>query len=144
MKLRILAVGRVKERFTQDWINEYLKRLTKYCRLEIVELKESNKILEGKNILKSIKDDEYVVALERVGELWKSEDLAEWLKKQFMERNICFVVGGPDGLSPEVLSKAHLHLSLSNMTFTHQMARVLLLEQIYRAFTIIRNEQYHK
>ena len=144
MRLRILAVGKIKEAFTKDWINEYLKRLNKYCKLEIIEIKESNKKIEGFEIIKHIKDNELVVAIERVGESLKSEDFAEWMKKHFIERNICFITGGCEGLSPEVLSKSHLHLSLSNMTFTHQMARVILLEQIYRAFTIIKGESYHK
>src|SRR3989338_10332046 len=142
MKIRILAIGKVKERFTQEWINEFLKRLTKYCKLEIIEIKESNKINEGKELLKRIKDNEVIIALERVGENMKSEDFSEFVKKQ--EKNICFIIGGPEGLAPIVLEKSQFHLSLSNMTFTHQIARLLILEQIYRAFTIIKGEKYHK
>lgn len=144
MKIRILAIGKVKEHFTQEWIDEFLKRLTKYCKLEIIEIKESNKSEEGKELLNRIKDNYFIVALERVGELMKTEDFSELIKKKIQEKNICFIIGGPEGLSAEVLQKSQLHLSLSNMTFTHQIARLLLIEQIYRAFTIIKGEKYHK
>lgn len=144
MKIRILAIGKVKERFTQEWINEFLKRLNKYCKLEIVEIKENNKKKEGEELIKRIKENEFVIALERVGEKINSEDFSELIKKKIQEKDICFIIGGPEGLDAEVLQKSQLHLSISNMTFTHQIARLLLIEQIYRAFTIIKGEKYHK
>jgi len=144
MKIRILAIGKVKERFTQEWINEFLKRLNKYCKLEIIEIKESNKKKEAEELIKKIRDDEFVIALERVGQQINSEDFSELIKKKIQEKDICFIIGGPDGLDAEVLQKTKLHLSISNMTFTHQIARLLLIEQIYRAFTIIKGEKYHK
>jgi len=144
MKIRILAIGKVKERFTQEWINEFLKRMNKYCKLEIIELKENNKKKEAEELIKKIRDDEFVIALERVGQQINSEDFSELIKKKIQEKDICFIIGGPDGLDAEVLQKTKLHLSISNMTFTHQIARLLLIEQIYRAFTIIKGEKYHK
>lgn len=143
MKIRILAVGKLNENL-RELAEEYLARLQKYCKLEFYEFKESNKNDEGKLLLSKIKDDEYVIALERVGEAVYSESFSDFLKKKILESNICFIIGGPEGVSGEILRRAQKHLSLSNMTFPHQLARVMLLEQIYRAFTIIKGEKYHK
>lgn len=143
MKIKILSVGKLNEHF-RELAEEYLARLQKYCRIETQEIKESNKMEEGKQLIAKIKDDEYAIALERVGDATYSEDFAQFLKKKNMESNICFILGGPDGLSGEVLKRCQKHLSLSNMTFPHQLARVMVLEQIYRAFTIMKGEKYHK
>ncbi|HSU72225.1 MAG TPA: 23S rRNA (pseudouridine(1915)-N(3))-methyltransferase RlmH [Candidatus Binatia bacterium] len=143
MKIRILAVGKVKERFTQEWIDEFLKRLTKYCRIEIDEIKESTREKEGVELLKRIRD-EYVIALDVHGKSASSEAFAQLLKQKTMEKNVLFVIGGPEGWSAEVLKRANESISLSAMTFTHQIARVLLLEQIYRGFTILHGGPYHK
>lgn len=144
MKISILAVGKVKERFTQEWIDEFLKRLTKYCRLEIDEIKESTKEKEGVELLKRIRDDDYVVALDIRGKSMSSESFAQLLKQKTMEKHVLFLIGGPDGWSPEVLKRANERISLSSMTFTHQLARLLLVEQIYRGMTILHHGAYHK
>ncbi|MCX6694888.1 MAG: 23S rRNA (pseudouridine(1915)-N(3))-methyltransferase RlmH [Candidatus Altiarchaeota archaeon] len=145
--IRILCVGRLKEKFLQDAAFEYLKRLGKYVRLEIVEFRECadknpdvSKRLEGEQILAKIKPGEYVVVLDGSGGQFSSLEFSELLKKP----DLSFVVGGPDGLSDGVKAKAGLIMGLSRMTFTHQMVRVFLLEQIYRGFTILKNERYHK
>lgn len=144
MKIKILSIGTIKEPFAKEWINEYLKRFTKYCNLEFLEIKESNKKQEGEELLKRIKDEDFVVVLDMVGKQLNSEELAQVIKKEIMQKNISFIIGGPEGLSEEILNKAHLKLSFSRMTFTHQMIRLFLIEQIYRAFTIIKGEKYHK
>ena len=144
MKLGILAVGRVKERFTQEWIDEFLKRLTKYCKLTINEIRESSPSKEGEELLKKIKDDDYVIALDIKGKSMSSEEFSSVLQKRMMERNILFIIGGPDGWSADVLKRANERISFGAMTFTHQIARMLLLEQIYRAMTIQHGGQYHK
>ncbi|MBI5065145.1 23S rRNA (pseudouridine(1915)-N(3))-methyltransferase RlmH [Candidatus Woesearchaeota archaeon] len=144
MKLRLISIGTIKEPFAKEWINEYLKRFTKYCNLEFLEIKESNKKQEGEELLKRIKDNDFVVVLDMAGKQLSSEELSEVIKREIMQKNISFIIGGPEGLSEEVISKAHLKLSFSRMTFTHQMIRLFLIEQIYRAFTIIKGEKYHK
>ncbi|MEK6857169.1 MAG: 23S rRNA (pseudouridine(1915)-N(3))-methyltransferase RlmH [Nanoarchaeota archaeon] len=143
MKIKILAVGKQSEYF-RELAEEYLARLPKYCRIEVQEIRESTKMEEGKQLLAKIKDDEYAIALERVGDAPYTEDFAQFLKNKNMESNICFILGGSEGLSGEVLKRSQKHLSLSNMTFPHQLARVMILEQIYRAFTIMKGEKYHK
>lgn len=144
MKISILAIGKVKERFTQEWIDEFLKRLTKYCRLEIDEIKESTKEKEAVELLRRIRDDDYVVALDIRGKPTSSEAFAQLLKVKTMEKHVLFLIGGPDGWSPEVLKRANERISLSSMTFTHQIARLLLVEQIYRGMTILHGGAYHK
>ncbi len=144
MKIRILSIGTIKEPFAKEWINEYLKRFTKYCNLEFLEIKESNKKQEGEELLKRIKEDDFVIVLDFRGNQVSSEELAQVIKKEIMQKNISFIIGGPEGLSEKILNKAHLKLSFSRMTFTHQMIRLFLIEQIYRAFTIIKGEKYHK
>jgi 23S rRNA (pseudouridine1915-N3)-methyltransferase len=143
MKIRILAVGKIKERFTQEWIDEFLKRLTKYCKLSVEELKESGKENEGNDILRHIREDDYVIALDIRGKSMSSETFAQLLKVKTMEKNVTFLIGGADGLSQEVLKRANERISFSAMTFTHQLARLLLLEQVYRAYTILNGEKYH-
>ncbi|MBI2565069.1 23S rRNA (pseudouridine(1915)-N(3))-methyltransferase RlmH [Candidatus Woesearchaeota archaeon] len=142
--IKILAAGKLKEKFSQEWAKEYLKRLKKYDRVEILEFKESNSKKEAEQFLRLIKNKDCVVALERVGESMKSEDFVPFIQQTLRNKNLCFLIGGPEGLAPEILTKADLHLSLSAMTFTHQMTRVILLEQIYRAFTILNKEPYHR
>ena len=145
MKIRIIAVGKAKERFTKEWIGEFLKRMQKYASLEIIEQKEQASIeAEAKELLRMIKPDEYAIALDAKGTMPSSEDFAALLKQKTIEKNIVFVIGSDKGLSKDVIGKAHYRLSLSRMTFTHQIARLLLIEQIYRAFTIMKGERYHK
>lgn len=159
MNITILAIGKLKEKYWQDAIKEYSKRLGKYCRIEIIELKEtllranpsaadeeSVKISEGQQILSKIKPGDYVITLEIQGKPLSSVELAEHIEKLGVsgKSNIVFIIGGSLGLSKEVSKRADFKLSFSAMTFPHQMMRVILLEQIYRSFKIIKNEAYHK
>lgn len=159
MNITILCIGKLKERYWVDAIQEYSKRLSKYCTLSINELKEEKapdnpsnaeemavKEAEGKSILKQIKKDTFVIALEVKGKELTSEALADKIETLGIDgkSDVAFVIGGSIGLSDEVLERADFRLSFSKMTFPHQMMRVILLEQIYRAFKIIRNETYHK
>ncbi|MDP3966514.1 MAG: 23S rRNA (pseudouridine(1915)-N(3))-methyltransferase RlmH [archaeon] len=144
MKIRILSIGRIKERSAQEWINEFLKRIQKYCTLEILEIKESNKKNESEELLKRIKDKDFNIVLDLSGRQVSSEELSQVIKNQIMQKDICFIIGGPEGFDSELLGKAQFVLNLSRMTLTHQMARLFLIEQIYRAFTILKGQKYHK
>ncbi len=159
MNVQIICIGKLKEKYWTDAIKEYSKRLSRFCNLEITELKESLlpanasaadeekvKAEEGKEILKAIKDGTYVITLEINGKALTSEELASKIDDLgIMGRSsVAFVIGGSLGLSPEVSRRADFKLSFSKMTFPHQMMRVILLEQIYRSFKINRHEAYHK
>ena len=146
MNIRIIAVGKLKEKYWTDAVAEYSKRLGAYCSLEIVELKDTNTAEEGERILSRIKKDDYVITLEIKGKSLDSEGLAGKIEQLGIDgkSSIAFVIGGSEGLAPEVSSRADYKLSFSAMTFPHQMMRVILLEQIYRSFKIIRHETYHK
>jgi 23S rRNA (pseudouridine1915-N3)-methyltransferase len=159
MNITILCIGKLKERYWTEAVQEYSKRLGKYCTLTINELKEEKapdnasaaeetavKEAEGKSILKQIKKDAYVIALEIEGKELTSEALSEKIEALGVagKSDLVFLIGGSLGLSDEVLSRADFRLSFSKMTFPHQMMRVILLEQIYRSFKIMRNETYHK
>lgn len=159
MNITILAVGKLKERYWTDAIKEYSKRLGGYCSLNIVELKESLlrnnpsaadeeavKNKEGEEILARIKKSDFVITLEINGKSLSSTELAEKIEGLGIngKSSIIFVIGGSLGLSKEVSLRADFRLSFSAMTFPHQMMRVILLEQIYRSFKIIKNEAYHK
>lgn len=149
--IKIICVGKIKEKFFKEAILEYQKRLTKYSKLEIIELPdfsltpEQNKEKEGELILKNIKEKDYVITMEIMGKKLDSIELSNFLNKTQIENsNIVFVIGGSDGLSDEVKNRSNYAISFSNLTFPHQLFRVILLEQIYRAFKIINNESYHK
>lgn len=149
MNIRILCVGTLKEKYWKDAVAEYSKRLTAYCALSIEEVRESpleDVNEEGDRILKKIKSDEVVIALEIQGASKSSTELSSELDALALagKSNIVFVIGGSMGLSAAVSSRADRSLSFSKMTFPHQMMRVILLEQIYRSFKISRNEKYHK
>lgn len=147
--IKIICVGKIKEKYFINAIEEYKKRLSKYINLEIIELPDYNydmvktKIEEGKNILSKILDKDYVVTLDIKGKELDSIDLSNFIDKN-ISRNITFVIGGSNGLSNDVLKRANYSLSFSKLTFPHQLFRILLLEQIYRSFKIIHNESYHK
>jgi 23S rRNA (pseudouridine1915-N3)-methyltransferase len=143
MIVRLICVGKVKERFTQEWLREFEKRLTKYCAFEVVELKETSKDKEAGEILRLIKSDDVIVLFDVGGKTFSSSEFAELLRKQTAKR-VVLVIGGPDGVTDEVRKRANHLISISRMTFTHQIARLLVTEQLYRAFTIIRGERYHK
>lgn len=156
MKIKIIALGKIKEKFLKDGIDEFLKRLTPYTSIEIIELqpieiKDENLIekaldQEAEKILANIKKDSYVITLEILGKQLSSEDFAfkidEITKNGISE--LVFVIGSSCGISPKVSQRANFKLSISKMTFLHQFARLLLVEQIYRAFKILKNETYHK
>lgn len=147
--IKIICVGKIKEKYLKDAIKEYQKRLSKYTKLEIIELPDYNydmvktKIEEGKNILSKISERDYVVTLEINGKEFNSISLSSFIDKN-ISKNITFVIGGSNGLSDDVLKRSNYSLSFSKLTFPHQLFRILLLEQIYRSFKIINNEAYHK
>ena len=159
MKITLLTVGKVKEKYLRDGIAEYSKRLGKYCRLEIVEVtdertpdrasqaeEEQIKRIEGERLLRGIRETDYVIALAIDGTMLDSVELSEKMEKLGVqgESNLVFVIGGSLGLSDEILRRADYRLSFSSMTFPHQLMRLILLEQIYRGFRIMRGEPYHK
>lgn len=159
MNIQIVSVGKIKEKYIKQGISEFGKRLRPYCKLTFDEVAdeqapenlsdkelEAVKDKEGKRILNKIKDGQYVIALAIDGKQWSSEQLAEELEKLtiYGKSNVTFIIGGSNGLSEEVLKRANVKLSFSNMTFPHQLMRLILMEQIYRAFKIQRGEPYHK
>ena len=146
MNITILCIGKLKERYWVEAIAEYSKRLTRYCSLSIEELKEDSLFAEGQNILKRIKKDSHVITLEIKGSMLTSDALAERIHLLGIEgkSDITFIIGGSVGIAEEVSERADYKLSFSKMTFPHQMMRVVLLEQIYRSFKIIKGETYHK
>jgi len=146
LNITILCVGKLKEKYWTDAALEYIKRLSKYCVLQIDELKESEPVSEGAAIIKRVKNEDYVIALEITGEGLDSVELSEKIKELAItgRSRIVFVIGGSDGFSKDVSERADRLLSFSKMTFPHQMMRVILLEQLYRSFKIINNEKYHK
>lgn len=149
MNIKILCIGKLKERFWKEAIQEYSKRLGAYAKVNIEEVKESrsdNIDEEGKSLLGRIKDDDYVITLEVEGKVMSSPALAKKIEGLGIcgKSKIVFVIGGSNGLSEDVRGRSDFALSFSAMTFPHQMMRVILLEQIYRSFKIIRGEEYHK
>lgn len=159
MKITILSVGKIKEKFFIDAVNEYKKRLSKFCTIieEVVQDERADegfsdkeieqvKIIEGQKILKKIKDNSYAIVLCIEGNQLSSTELADKIRNLAINgsSDICFVIGGSNGLSDDVLKRADMKLSFSKMTFPYQLFKVLLLEQIYRAFKINANESYHK
>lgn len=147
--IKIICVGKIKEKYFIDAIAEYKKRLGKYTSFDVVELPDYNydisKIIyeEGKNILSKINDRDFVIAMEISGNKMSSLELSKFIDSN-ISKNITFVIGGSYGLSSDVLKRANYKLSFSELTFPHQLFRVMLFEQIYRAFKIINNESYHK
>lgn len=159
MRITVVCVGKIKEKFYRDAVSEYEKRLSKYCRLEIVEVADEKtpegvgtlqkeKILEKEagRILEKIRDDALVCTLEVSGKKLSSEGLADWMQQLAVRGNssISFVIGGSLGLHDSVRARSDFALSFSDMTFPHQLMRVILCEQVYRAFRIINGEPYHK
>ena len=150
--IKIICVGKIKEKYLIDAIEEYLKRLGKYSKIEIIELQDESqgeidkiKKIEGLKIEKYISPKDYVISLEIDGKKLTSEEFANLIDKELIEySNITFIIGGSYGIDESIKEKANYHLSFSSMTFPHQLFRVLLLEQIYRAFKINNNESYHK
>lgn len=146
-RIGLICTGKLKESFYIDACEEYAKRLGRYCALERVELPESGDVeRDGEAVLKKLAPDAYVVALCVEGKPYSSQELAELLRAcaNRGKSRVCFVIGGSDGLSPEVKERANARVSMSRMTFPHHLARVMVLEQIYRAFTILEGGKYHK
>jgi 23S rRNA (pseudouridine1915-N3)-methyltransferase len=159
MRVQVICIGKLKEKYWTEAVSEYAKRLSKYCDLEITELKETKLVdkaskaqeeavieEEGRTILKHVKDSSFVISLEIQGKSLSSEELSQKFEELSLDGNshLTFIIGGSLGLSKDVSRRADFKLSFSKMTFPHQMMRVILLEQIYRAFKIIKNEAYHK
>lgn len=159
MKITLITVGKIKEKYLKDAIAEYSKRLSKYCKLEIIEvadektpdnaseaMEEIIRVKEAEKILKYVKKDAYVVTLEIQGKELSSEEFAEKIERLGIQgtSHMIFIIGGSIGLGEEVLGKSDFALSFSKMTFPHQLMRVILLEQIYRSYRIINGEPYHK
>lgn len=159
MKITLVTVGKLKERFWVEAVAEYSKRLSRYCKLEILQaadektpdrasqaLEEQIKEREGQRILSLIPDNSYVIALAIEGNMLNSEELADKIGRLGVDgaRQIVFVIGGSLGLSTQVLKRADYQLSFSKMTYPHQLMRVVLLEQIYRSYRILNKQPYHK
>ena len=147
--IKIICVGKIKEKYIKDATYDYLKRISKYHKTEIIELpdynydKEKTIKEEGKNILNKISDKDYVITLEINGKKIDSIKLSKVIENN-ISNNITFVIGGSYGLSDDVIKRSNYQLSFSDLTFPHGLFRVILLEQIYRSFKIISNETYHK
>ena len=159
MKIELICVGKLKEKYLVQAIDEYSKRLSRYCKLSIIELADEKtpdnasekeelmiKNKEGEKILGKISDSAFVIALDLKGKMISSEELASFIADCGVRGNshIVFVIGGSLGLSEEVLQRANYKLCFSKMTFPHQLFRVMLLEQVYRGFRINNGEPYHK
>ncbi len=159
MRITVVSVGKIKEKYLVMAITEYAKRLSRYIKLEFAEVTDEKtpdgaslseelqiKKIEGQKILKNIKDGAYVIALAIHGKMSSSEELAQTIEGLGVKgvSHIVFVIGGSLGLSEEVIDRADYLLSFSKMTFPHQLMKVILLEQIYRAYRINTNEPYHK
>lgn len=159
MEIRILSVGKIKEKYLNDGIAEYTKRLGRYCRLSFVQVADEKtpdkasdafnaqiKATEGQRLLKHIREQDYVIVLAIDGKMLDSVELSRFMERLGVqgESTIDLVIGGSLGLSDEVLERADFKLSFSSMTFPHQLMQLILLEQIYRGFRIMNHEPYHK
>lgn len=159
MKITILCVGKIKEKYFTQGIEEYAKRLSRYCKLEIIEVPDEKtpdqasegmeqqiKAKEGERLKKYIREDAYVIALAINGTQLSSTELSDKIEKLGVSgiSHIIFLIGGSLGMDDSLLKRADYKLSFSKMTFPHQMMRMILLEQIYRSYRIIKNEPYHK
>ncbi|MFJ8259097.1 23S rRNA (pseudouridine(1915)-N(3))-methyltransferase RlmH [Peribacillus asahii] len=159
MNITIVTVGKLKEKYLKQGIDEYLKRLTAYAKVDIIELPDEKapetlsdvemlqiKEKEGERILSKINPDAHVIALAIEGKMKTSEELADTIEKlgTYGKSKVAFIIGGSLGLSAEVMKRADEALSFSKMTFPHQLMRLILVEQVYRAFRIMRGEPYHK
>ena len=150
--IKLICVGKIKEKYLNDAINEYRRRLSKYTKLDIIELPDSSyneidkvKNMEGKLILKHLKENDNVIVLDINGQELSSVELTDKLcSQEVINSNLTFIIGGSYGLSDEVKKRANYSISFSKLTFPHQLFRVILLEQIYRTYKIRNNENYHK
>ncbi len=159
LKIHIIAVGKIKEKYMQQGIDDLKKRIIRYAKLDIIEVPDEKvpnnastsdeiqvKESEGEKVLGKIKKDSYVIALNIAGKTYSSEKMAEKIDKLALEgkSDITYVIGGSLGLSRKVLDRVDEEISFGKMTFPHQLMRLILLEQIFRSFKIIKGETYHK
>lgn len=159
MHIQIIAVGKLKEKYWTDGIAEYTKRLTPYAKLTITEIAEEKasermseaeemqvKQKEGERIIAALKPDSYAIAMAIGGQMWTSEELAEQIERlgTYGKSHVTFLIGGSNGMSDDVLKRADAKLSFGRITYPHQLIRLVLVEQVYRAFKIMRGEPYHK
>lgn len=159
MHIKILTVGKLKEKYLVQGINEYTKRLSKYAKIEIIETPDEKapenlspaemiqvKAKEGQRLLAKIKDNEFVFALAINGKNPSSEDFAQQIEQLGIQgkSQLCFIIGGSLGLSDDVINRSNAQISFGKMTYPHQLMRLILIEQLYRAFRIQKGEPYHK
>lgn len=143
--IKIICIGKLKEQYLKEGINDYQKRINKYHKLEIIELLDSNIDKEKELILKNITPKDYIITLDIEGTNISSKELANKLDKTFITNpNITFIIGGSDGLHQDIKKLSNYSLSFSKLTFPHGLFRLILLEQLYRSFKILNNESYHK
>ena len=140
--IKLICIGKVKEPFVREGVNEFTKRLGAFVRFEVLEIKDSDPEKEAKDIISKIKNEK-VFLLDEKGKEYSSYEFSELIKKESYDRDVLFIMGGPEGLSQE-LKRKYPSIALSKMTFTHEMARFFFVEQLYRAFTIMKNMKYHK
>lgn len=144
--IKIICIGKIKEKYLTDGINDYLKRLTKYHKVELIELKDSDIKKEKEEILKVLNEDSYIISLAIEGKEYKTTELSEKIDNLLTngKSNITFIIGGSNGIDEEIKNISNELLSFSKLTFPHGLFRLILLEQIYRIFKIQNNETYHK
>lgn len=157
--IRIIGCGKIKEKWMRDGLAEYVKRIGAYDKLEVLEVADEKtpdnnseaenemvKVKEGKRILRLIKDDDYVILLDLAGKTMDSEKLSSFIEQLYVKgkSRIDFVIGGSLGVSKDLINRADFRWKLSDNTFPHQLCRIIVTEQIYRAFRIMHNEPYHK
>ena len=143
--IKIICIGKLKEKYLIDGVEDYLKRLRKYHKIDLIELPDSNITSEGNEILKHISQKDYIISLAIKGIELSSIELSEKLDKIFISNsNITFVIGGSNGIREDILKQSNMLLSFSKLTYPHGLFRIILLEQIYRSFKILNNETYHK
>ena len=143
--IKFIVVGKIKESYFNEAIEEYLKRLSKYIKINMVEIKDTNKKVEGEKILSKISDKDLIVTLDIKGKQLSSKEFSNFVNDKLSDtRNLTFVVGGSEGLSESVQKRSDCSISFSKLTFPHKLFRVMFLEQLYRTFKINNNESYHK
>ena len=144
--IKIICPGKIKEKYLTDLIEDYLSRIGKYHKIQIIEIKDENDLeIEAKNILKYIGERDFCIACSIQGKMMTSEELARFIDKTFLDYGtIDFIIGSSTGLAPSIYSRSNMELSFSKFTMPHGLFRGVLLEQIYRAFKINNNEKYHK
>lgn len=144
--IKIIALGKIKEQYLKDMINDYKERINKYHKLEIIELKDTNNLFEEANLIKNhISNNDFIITLEIEGKMLDSLDFAKLIDKTFINySNIAFIIGSSNGIDQSIKEISNYHLSFSKLTYPHGLFRAILLEQIYRAYKINNNETYHK